>query len=47
LENLDAEVENNSSLETIREDIKISAKDGLDDYVLKKQKPRIQEGSRH
>jgi hypothetical protein len=39
LENLDAEVEINSAWETIRENIKISAKDSLGYFELKKHKP--------
>jgi hypothetical protein len=38
LEELDAEVEINSAWETIRENIKISAKDSLDYFELKKHK---------
>jgi hypothetical protein len=39
LEDLDAEVEINSAWETIRENIKISAKDSLGYFELKKHKP--------
>jgi hypothetical protein len=39
LENLDAEVDFNRALETIRENIKISAKENLGYYELKKHKP--------
>jgi hypothetical protein len=38
LEDLDAEVEINSAWEMIREDIKISAKESLSYYELKKYK---------
>jgi hypothetical protein len=38
LEDLDAEVEINSALETIRENIKISAKESLGYFELKKDK---------
>jgi hypothetical protein len=38
-ENLDAEVDINSSLETITENINISTKESLGYYKLKKQKP--------
>jgi hypothetical protein len=41
--NLDTEVNINSAWETIRENIKISAKDKLD-YELKKHKPWFDEG---
>jgi hypothetical protein len=44
LENLDAEVEMNSTWETIRENIKISAKESLGYYELKKHKPWFDEG---
>jgi hypothetical protein len=44
LANLDAEVNINRSWETIREDIKFSAKYCLRYYKLKKHKPRINEG---
>jgi hypothetical protein len=39
LEDLDAEVEINSAWETIRENIKISAKESLGYYEMKKHKP--------
>jgi hypothetical protein len=39
LEDLDTEVEINSAWETIRENIKISAKESLGCYELRKQKP--------
>jgi hypothetical protein len=39
LEDLDAEVEINSAWETIRENIKISAKESLGYLELKKHKP--------
>jgi hypothetical protein len=39
LENLDAEVDINRAWETIRENIKISAKESLGYYELKKHKP--------
>jgi hypothetical protein len=39
LENLDAEVDINRAWETIRENIKISAKECLGYYELKKHKP--------
>jgi hypothetical protein len=41
LEDLDAEVEINSAWETIRENIKISAKESLDYFELKKHKPWV------
>jgi hypothetical protein len=44
LENLDTEVDINRAWETIREHIKISAKEGLGYYELKKYKPWIDEG---
>jgi hypothetical protein len=44
LEELDAEVEINSALETIRENIKISAKESLGHFELKKHKPWFDEG---
>jgi hypothetical protein len=44
LEDLDAEVEINSAWETIRENIKISAKGSLGYFELKKHKPRFDEG---
>jgi hypothetical protein len=43
LENLDAEVEINSAWETIRENIKISAKESLGYYELKKYMPWFDE----
>jgi hypothetical protein len=39
MEDWDAEVEINSAWETIRENIKISAKESLGYYELKKHKP--------
>jgi hypothetical protein len=44
LEDLDAEVEINSAWETIRENIKISAKESLGSFELKKHKPWFGEG---
>jgi 50S ribosomal subunit-associated GTPase HflX len=44
LEDLDAEVEINSAWETIRENIKISAKESLGYYELRKHKPWFDEG---
>jgi hypothetical protein len=44
LEDLDAEIEINTIWETIRENIKISAKEGLGYYELKKHKPWFDEG---
>jgi hypothetical protein len=44
LENLDTEVDINKVWETIRENIKISAKDSLGYYVLKKHKSQFDEG---
>jgi hypothetical protein len=44
LEDLDAEVEINSVWETIRENIKISAKESLVYFELKKHKPWFEEG---
>jgi hypothetical protein len=44
LEDLDAEVEINSAWETIRENIKISAKESLGYYELRRHKPRFEEG---
>jgi hypothetical protein len=44
LENLDAEADINRIRETIRENIKISAKGSLDFYELKKHKPWFEEG---
>jgi hypothetical protein len=44
LEDLDAEVEINSAWETIRENIKISAKESLGYFELKKHKPWFGEG---
>jgi hypothetical protein len=43
-ENFDTEVEINSAWETIRENIKISAKESLGYFELKKQKPWFDEG---
>jgi hypothetical protein len=44
LEDLDVEVESNTIGETIRENIKISAKDNLGSYELKQRKPWFDEG---
>jgi hypothetical protein len=44
LENVDAEVDFNRDFETIRENIKISAKESLGYYELKKHKPWFVEG---
>jgi hypothetical protein len=44
LEDLDAEMEINSAWETIRENIKISARESLGYYELKKHKPWINKG---
>jgi hypothetical protein len=44
LENLDAQVDINRAWETIREHIKISAKESLGYYELKKHKPWFDEG---
>jgi hypothetical protein len=44
LEDLDAEVEINSPWETIRENIKITAKESLGHNELKKHKPWFNEG---
>jgi hypothetical protein len=44
LEDLDTEVEINSAWEMIRENIKISAKECLGYFELKKHKPRFDEG---
>jgi hypothetical protein len=44
LEDLDAEVEVNSAWETKRENIKISAKESLGYFGLKKHKPWFDEG---
>jgi hypothetical protein len=44
LEDLDAKVESNSAWETTRENIKISAKEGLGYFELKKCKPRFDGG---
>jgi hypothetical protein len=43
LEDFDAEVETNRAWETIRENIKISAKDSLGYFELKKHKPSFDE----
>jgi hypothetical protein len=45
LENLEAELDIDRAWETIREDIKISAKVSLDYYELRKHKPWFDEGS--
>jgi hypothetical protein len=39
LENLDADVDDNIAWETVRENIRISAKESVGCYELKKQKP--------
>jgi hypothetical protein len=44
LEDFSTEVEINSAWETIRENIKISAKESLDYFELKKHKPSFDEG---
>jgi hypothetical protein len=44
LEHMDAEVDINSVWETIRENIKMSAKENLDYYELKKDKPWFDKG---
>jgi hypothetical protein len=44
LEDLDAEVEINSTWETIRDNIKISAKESVGYFELKKHKPWLDEG---
>jgi hypothetical protein len=44
LEELDTEVEINSAWETVRQNIKISAKESLRYFELKKHKPRLDEG---
>jgi hypothetical protein len=44
LENLDGEVDINRDRETIRKDIKISVKENLGYYELKKYKPWFDEG---
>jgi hypothetical protein len=44
LEDLDAQVEINSTWETIRENITISAKEGLGYYELRKHKPWFDKG---
>jgi hypothetical protein len=44
LENLDTEVDVNKAWETIRENIKISAKESLGYYEVKKNKPWFDEG---
>jgi hypothetical protein len=44
LKDLDTEVEINSAWETIRENIKISAKESLGYYELRKHKPWFDEG---
>jgi hypothetical protein len=47
LEDLDAEVEINSALETIREDVNISAKESLGYFELKKHKPWFDEDAQN
>jgi hypothetical protein len=44
LENLEAEVDINRAWETIRENNKVSVKEGLGNYELKKHKPWFYEG---
>jgi hypothetical protein len=44
LENLETEVDINNAWETVRENIKISAKESVDYYELKKHKPWFNEG---
>jgi hypothetical protein len=44
LENLDTEVDINRAWETITENIKISAKESVGYYELKKHKPWFEEG---
>jgi hypothetical protein len=44
LEDLDAEVEINNAWETIRENIKMSSKESLGYFELKKHKPWLDEG---
>jgi hypothetical protein len=44
LENLDADVDINTAWETIRENIKISVKESIGYYELKKYKPWFNEG---
>jgi hypothetical protein len=44
LENLDPEVDINRALETIRENIKVSAKESLGYHELKYHKPWLDEG---
>jgi hypothetical protein len=44
LENIDREVDVNKARETIRENINISAKEGLGYYELKKNKQKFDEG---
>jgi hypothetical protein len=44
LGNLDTEVDSNSAWETIRGNIKLSAKEGLGYYEVKKHKPWFDEG---
>jgi hypothetical protein len=44
LEDLDAEVEITTAWETIRQNIKISAKESLGYFELKKHKPWFKEG---
>jgi hypothetical protein len=46
LENLDAEVDINKAWETIRGNIKISGKYGLDHYELKNHWPWFEEGNK-
>jgi hypothetical protein len=43
LEDLDAEIEINSALETIRENTKMLTKESLDYYEIKKHKPWFDE----
>jgi hypothetical protein len=44
LENVDDEMDINRTWETIRENIKISAKESVGYYELKKHKPCLDEG---
>jgi hypothetical protein len=44
LENLDTEVDINRAWETIRKNVKISAKGSIGYYQLKKHKPWLDEG---
>jgi hypothetical protein len=44
LENLDAEVDINRALKTIRQNNKISVRDSIGHYEMKKHKPQFNEG---